>query len=185
MLARYTRENPDEPRWFYYLGDALTRLGQYAEAVTAFRACYALHGWDEESAWAMYRATQCLFELGRLEEALETIVLGMARHAGLADFPWFAAHISLRLGRPQQAVYWARQSVSLGWFAGIGPTVLRTGWRYPFALWEGPYDVLRVALKELGDDAGAAEAERLFAEAAAARAALPGNGANKGTQTTR
>jgi tetratricopeptide (TPR) repeat protein len=175
VLARYTKETPGEPRWFFYYGDVLSRLGQYEEAVKAFRACYALRGWEEESAWAMYRATQCLFELDRLEEALETIVLGMARHAALADFPWFAAFISLRLGRPQQAVYWARHAIALGCFAGIGQTVLRTGWRYPFALWEGPYDVLRVALKELGDDQGAAEAERLFAEAAAARLAQPGN----------
>ena len=144
--------------------------------MTAFRACHALRGWDEESAWSMYRATQCLFEMDRLEEALDTIVAGMARHAGLGDFPWFAGHISLRLGRPQQAVYWARHAIELGCFAGIGQSVLRIGWRYPFALWEGPYEVLREALRELGDEEGAAEADRLFAEAAAARKANPGNG---------
>jgi tetratricopeptide (TPR) repeat protein len=176
ILRRHTQAHPDQPRWFYYLGDALARLGEYEDAVTAFRACYALRGWDEEGAWSMYRATQCLYELNRLEEALETIVAGMARHAGLGDFPWFAAHISLRLGRPQQAVYWARHAIELGCFAGIGQTVLRIGWRYPFALWEGPYDVLRVALKELGDEEGAAEADRLFTEAAAARKAALGNG---------
>jgi hypothetical protein len=176
ILRRHTQAHPDQPRWFYYLGDALARLGEYEDAVTAFRACYALRGWDEEGAWSMYRATQCLYELNRLEEALETIVAGMARHAGLGDFPWFAAHISLRLGRPQQAVYWARHAIELGCFAGIGQTVLRIGWRYPFALWEGPYDVLRDALKELGDEEGAAEADRLFAEAAAARKAALGNG---------
>jgi hypothetical protein len=176
ILRRYTETTPHQPRWFFYLGDALSRLGEYEDAAAAFRACYALRGWDEESAWAMYRATQCLYELRRLEEALETVVAGMARHAGVGELYWFAAHISQDLGRPTQAVYWARHAIELGCFAGIGTSVTRVGWRYPFALWEGPYEVLRRALKDLGDDDGAAEAERLFAEAAAAREAQPGTG---------
>jgi len=49
--------------------------------------------------------------------------------------------------------------------------VARVGFRHPPGLWEGPYDVLRFALRKIGDDAGADEAERLFLEAKAAREA--------------
>jgi hypothetical protein len=49
--------------------------------------------------------------------------------------------------------------------------VPRSGFRHPPALWEGPYDVLRFALRRVGDDTGADEAERLFHEAKAAREA--------------
>jgi tetratricopeptide (TPR) repeat protein len=175
ILEWETRLHPEEQRVFFYLGDALQRLHRYEEAVEAFRACAALRSWDEEAAWAMYRAAECLINLGRLEDALEACATGMTRHAGLADIPWLAAYLSLQLDRPEQAVYWARQSIVMGYFAGCGATVLRTGWRYPFGLWEGPYDVLRFALRRLGDDAGADEAERLFHEAAAARRAQPAN----------
>jgi hypothetical protein len=57
----------------------------------------------------------------------------------------------------------------LGHFAGSAGSLVRIGWRYPFGLWEGPYDVLRFALRETGDIAGAEEANRLYEEAMAAR----------------
>jgi hypothetical protein len=57
----------------------------------------------------------------------------------------------------------------MGYFAGAGASVPRVGFRHPPALWEGPYDVLRYALRRLGDDAGADEADRLFHDALQAR----------------
>jgi hypothetical protein len=42
---------------------------------------------------------------------------------------------------------------------------------HPPGLWEGPYDVLRFALRALGDDAAADEADRLYHEAKSAREA--------------
>jgi hypothetical protein len=169
ILTRHIENVPDEPRWPFYLGNSLQRLGKLEEAVAAFRACAALRGWEEESAWAHYRAAECLFALGRVEEALESCAQGLTRHAGLADLSWYAAYLSLKLGRAQQAVYWARLSIAMGYFEGIGPSIERIAWRYPFGLWEGPYDVLRFALRQLNDESGAAEAERLYHEAAAAR----------------
>jgi hypothetical protein len=57
----------------------------------------------------------------------------------------------------------------LGRYAGSGAIVPRIGFRHPPALWEGPYDVLRFALRHMGDDASADEAERLYQEAKAMR----------------
>jgi len=57
----------------------------------------------------------------------------------------------------------------MGYFAGHGASVPRIGFRHPPALWEGPYDVLRFALRAMGDEEGADEAERLFQEAKTAR----------------
>jgi tetratricopeptide (TPR) repeat protein len=171
ILTRYTAEHPGDPRWLYYLGDSLAGLGRNEEAIAAFRACAGLRGWDEEGAWAMYRAAECLLRLDRPDEAIEACAAGMARHAGLGELPWLAAYASWQADRPAQAVYWGRLSAAMGSFAGAGSTVPRVGFRYPFALWEGPYDILRFALRRLGDDAGADEAERLFAEAKAAREA--------------
>lgn len=169
ILTRHTAAHPDDPRWFYYLGDSYAGLDRHEEAIGAFRTCASLNGWDEEGAWAMYRAAECLLKLGRPVEAIEACALGMARHAGLAELPWLAAYASWQAGKPAQAAYWARQSIAMGHFAGAGASVPRIGFRHPPALWEGPYDVLRYALRAIGDDAGADEAEELFAQAMAER----------------
>lgn len=169
ILNRHTAEHPGDPRWFYYLGDSLAGLGRYGEAISAFRRCASLNGWDEEGAWAMYRAAECLLKLDRPTEAVEACAAGLARHAGLAELPWLAAYASWHAGRPAQAVYWAMLSVTMGHFAGAGATVPRIGFRHPPALWEGPYDVLRFALRALEEDDAADEAEQLYHEAKAAR----------------
>jgi tetratricopeptide (TPR) repeat protein len=168
-FAAFTAEYPDDPRWFYYLGDALTELGRDDEAIAAFRVCASLNDGDEERAWAMYRAAESYCRLGRHDEAIEVCTIGMDKHAGLAELPWLAAFASWQAGRPAQAVYWARLSIAIGLFAGAGASVPSTGFRHPPALWEGPYDVLRFALRATGDDAGADDADRLFHQARAAR----------------
>ncbi|MFT4039724.1 MAG: glycosyltransferase [Thermomicrobiales bacterium] len=169
ILTRHVAEHPDDPRWRYYLGDSLSGLERNEEAVEQFRACTALRGWDEESAWAMFRAAECLLAMGRPAEAVEACATGVARHAGLAELPWLAAFASWRAGLPAQAVYWARLSVVQGLYAGAGASVPRIGFRHTPALWEGPFDVLRYALRSAGDDEGADEAERHYQAALAAR----------------
>ena len=59
----------------------------------------------------------------------------------------------------------------MGYVEGDGRRVQRIGFRHPPGLFEGPYDILRFALRRLGDEAGAAAAERMFVEAKAAREA--------------
>lgn len=169
ILARHVETFPDEPRWRYYLGDALQNLGRHAEAITAYEACAALAGWDEEAAWSRYRAAECWLALGDPVAAVGSCAAGMAHHAGLAELPWLAAFASWRAGRPRQAIHWARLAIAAGCFEGTGREVPRLGFRYPPALYEGPYDVLRFALPAVGDAAGGDDAERLYHAARAAR----------------
>jgi tetratricopeptide (TPR) repeat protein len=171
-VARFsglTAQYPDDPRWFCRLGDALAELSRHDEAIAAFRVCAGLNGWDEEGAWAMYRAAESYCRLGQYAEAVEACATGIAKHAGLAELPWLAAFASWQADRQAQATYWARLSIAMGHFAGAGASVPRTGFRHIPALWEGPYDILRFALRARGDQVGADEAERLFHQAKAAR----------------
>jgi tetratricopeptide (TPR) repeat protein len=169
ILTRHTAEHPDDARWFYYLGDSLANLHRTEEAIAAFERCWALKGWDEEGAWAMYRAARCWLDLGQRDRAIEACAAGMARHAGLAELPWLAAFACWQAGRFTQAVYWARLATTMGRAFGAGADVPRIGFRHPPALYEGPYDVLRFALRRLGDDAGADAAEQRYQQALAMR----------------
>ncbi len=169
MLVPYVNQHPSDPRWHYYLGDTLKNLGRFEEAVAAYAACTALRGWDEESAWACFRAAQCLQELGRYPDMIDVLALGMSRHPGLAELPWYAAFAASKLHQHQKAVHWAHLAIPWGWFLGRGASVPRIGFRYLPGLFEGPFDVLRFALRALGDEKGAAQAEQRYQEARAAR----------------
>lgn len=169
ILARHVEVNPTDARWHYYLGESLKNLGRHAEAVAAYDACAALRGWNEESAWACYRAAESLVALGRHREAIDRCGVGLARHAGIAELAWLAAFCAYQINETVQAVYWARLAIVHGLHEGTGKAVPRIGFRNPSALYEGPYDVLRFALRTLGDVAGAEAAERSYQSALAAR----------------
>jgi tetratricopeptide (TPR) repeat protein len=169
ILEAHVRAHPDDPRWHYYLGESLKNLDRPAEAIAAYDACAALRGWNEESAWACYRAAECLCALGRHRDAIDRCAAGLARHAGIAELAWLAGFAAYQAGDAAQAVYWARLATTHGLFRGDGATVPRIGFRNPVALYEGPYDVLRYALAQLGDTAGAREAEARYDEARKAR----------------
>ncbi|HEU5433710.1 MAG TPA: glycosyltransferase [Thermomicrobiales bacterium] len=165
ILERQVAERPDDPRWRYYLGDALQNLERYEDAIAAYRACWRLRGWDEEGAWAMYRAAQCWLALDRPDDAIEACAAGMARHAGLAELPWMAGYAAYQAGRDAQAIYWAQLAASLGVVEGCAAGVPRIGFRRPFAQYEGPFDILRFAYRRQGDDAAADDAERRYEDA--------------------
>jgi tetratricopeptide (TPR) repeat protein len=165
ILEPYVREHPDDPRWHFYLGESRKNLGRFAEAVTAYDACAALRGWNEESAWACYRAAECLCRLERYADAIERCATGLARHAGIAELAWLAGFAAYRRGEHEQAVLWSRLALTHGLHVGDGAQIHRIGFRDPAALHEGPYDVLRYALRALGDERGAELAERSWAEA--------------------
>lgn len=169
ILAAYTQEHPQDPRWFYYLGESLKSLGRNEEAIAAYERCASLRGWNEESAWACYRTAEILVAIGRFEDAIDRCALGLARHAGIPELAWLAAFASWQAGRADQASYWARMAIPMGMFKGEGGKVHRIGFRHPPGQWEGPYDVLRFALKALGDGNGAEEAEGMYQQAEKAR----------------
>ena len=168
-LQAWSVQHPEDPRWHYYIGDTLQILRRYEEAVSSFDRCAGLGGWDEEGAWACYRAAECLIILERFGEAIDRCARGMVIHPGLAELPWLAAFASWKLGHHGKAVAWARLSISMGHFAGEGKRVPRVGFRHPPALYEGPYDVLRFALRALGRGDDADTAETMYQQALAAR----------------
>ncbi len=146
VLTRYVADHPDDPRWWYYLGQSLEGLGARERAADAFGQCVLLGKFGEEAAWAAYRQADQLRALGRREEAVVAAARGLAASASSAECAWVAAASALDLGRADQAVAWARVAEAVGRFRGCGPA--RDSFRHLPALYELPYDVLRTALPD-------------------------------------
>ncbi|MCH9683511.1 MAG: glycosyltransferase [Deltaproteobacteria bacterium] len=159
ILSRHVERHPDDTRWRFYLGETLRLSGQHRDAIEQYEACASRPGWDEQRAWACYRKAYCHARLDEYELALDACAVGLARHAGIAELPWLASLCAYKLGRHAQARYWAQLSITWGWYQGEGAQVPRIGFRDLSGLYEGPFEVLRCALRKLGDTMGATLAE--------------------------
>jgi hypothetical protein len=100
--------------------------------------------------------------------ALAWCLAGMQRHAGIAELPCLAGWCCSRLGRWQDAVWWATLAASLN---DASADQERRGFRdvpalyeAPFDLYEAPFDLMRHAARELEDDDLARHAEQRYAE---------------------
>ncbi len=169
VLRKYTKQHARDPRWFYYLGASHDELGEYAAAIDAYQSCAALGGWAEEGAWACYRAAQCCIKLGHWAEAITFCAGGLAIRPATAELAWLAGYAANKVKRHEDAIAWSHMAIANGLYEGQGGEFKRIGFRYPTALYEGPYDVLRHAHKALGDAAAAARAEKKFEAAKRAR----------------
>lgn len=150
-LTKKSQEEPNNPRTWYYLADALQALDRDEEALKAFGTCADLRGWDEESAWACFRAGIILEKHGKYRKALDICAAGITRHPGIAELCWFAGHVCLRLGCFEHAVHWSEMAVINGTVLGRGKEIVRIGWRVERGLTAGPFEVMREAYRALGN----------------------------------
>lgn len=157
ILEDYVVAHPKDPRWWYYLADTYSGLGKTNDAIATFATCYRLNGWDEESAWAAYRAASLLAEQCAYTEAIEWCLRGMTRRADFPEFPWLAGWCAYKQGNYHQAVRWARIAIAVRFTPEE-----RIGFRFPPAHHEGPWDVLRYAHRALGSTQNADYAEEQF-----------------------
>lgn len=160
LLLKTLEETGPTARLWYYLGDSYAGAEQVEEAIGAFRKCSDMRGWDEESAWACYRTALLLETQDKWQEALDECGKGLVRHAGVAELAWRAGYISWKLKKPAQAAYWGK--LALVWSGDSFDEVKRAGFRDHEALRWGAWDVLRFALKAIGDTEGAKEAEEKY-----------------------
>ncbi len=168
VLAKHVQANPEVPRWHYYLGASLHDLLRYEEAIESYRACAALRGWEEEGAWACYRAADCYCALKRWREAIDMCAQGLAIRPATAELAWLAGYAAFNARRYEDAIAWSNMAVVNGYYDGAGAGFPRISFRNAHALYEGPYEVLRWTFDRLGNREAAKEAGR---EAAAAKKA--------------
>ncbi len=150
ILEPYCKAHPKEARWHFYRGQTLKELGRKDDAISAYFVCAKLRTWDEESAWACFECAKLCVELDDFPQAFDYCLEGLERHAGFGELHWYAGYCQYRLGHFEQALYWARSSIALGCYQGIGKTIQRFGFRHLPGLYENPYDLLHWSLKALG-----------------------------------
>ncbi len=155
-LTEAVINEPGNPRWWYYLADSYEIVGEMPSAIEAFRRCSEIKFWDEEQAWACYRAGWCCMRANRLQDAYDFAIKGIGIHPGISELAWLAGIACNKMARHMQAVCWARMCLA----TADQKYVARSGFRDPDRWGRGPWDILRWSLKGLGDLEGAAHAER-------------------------
>lgn len=164
LLSDHVAKHPDDPRWWHYLGVSYEGIGEHDRAAAAFGESVTRRKIGDEAAWSAYKQAEQLYSLKRFEEAITAAARGMSASATSAECAWVAAVASWRLGRPEQAVAWARIAEAVGRYRGCGTD--RAFFRHMPALYELPYDVLREALP---DEEGRKQADADFYAAQRAR----------------
>jgi tetratricopeptide (TPR) repeat protein len=163
ILKQTTRNNPLDPRWWYYLGQTYEGLRQWRSAVRALSRCIRLDGWPDESAWACYLAASCLCHLKEYREAEEYCALGMSRKPNAVELPWLASWCCLERCNYAMAIQWAGIAIGIN----IEQNSPRgddsvAGFRHLPAWFEAPYDVLRFAYRHTNQIEKAEHAERMY-----------------------
>ena len=166
--------SPSDGRAAYYLGQTYYSLDEKALAAVEYRRCAALIDWDEQAGFAMYRAAECFYALGRNDEGFATAVDGLRYSARIPELPWIAALTSYQLGNMLTAIGWAHMSIAIGESDGAGHHLLRSHLRDLLGVYDGPWDVLRFAYRAIGNEAEANRAEKRYEAAKSKREAKLG-----------
>lgn len=153
-LERLSREwierEPKLARVRMHLGNTLLYFRRYEEAAAEFIKCAELSEYDEERAWALFRAGECSNERGLHREAIKLCSESMATCPYFPEAPFLAAFAAYNAGRHFDALAWADVAIALGkttQLARVLPT--RTGFSLQVAHWEGPWRLRALALADL------------------------------------
>lgn len=147
MLVDEIAEHPKDPRWHTYRGFALETLGRNDDALDEYIAASEL-GHGEDSVIACYCAASLLLRAGRHDEALVAAARGMALNATFGELAWIAGCAATHLGRPDQALAWARiAKVHSVDGPGKGALAERVGHRAAGSLRDGPAQLVATAQK--------------------------------------
>jgi len=150
---------PNVSRWWYYLGQTLSSLGQHAGAIEVFDRSASVRDWAELFAWACYSSAKSLSELKRFREAVDRCGIGLAIDPKSPELAWMAGWCEYQQGQWNDAIAWSLMSLAIGHAEGAAVANDRIGFRNLLGWYEGPLDVLRYSLRKVGRDAEANEYE--------------------------
>jgi hypothetical protein len=168
-------KDPKSARYHYFLADCATKEGATKDLELAAKH-FCLAGdyseWDEFAAWSYCRAAICLVVMGRPGPAVQVGLVGLSRSAGVGELYWIIGCACVDLGRWEQAIFWAQNGIAHSRYCGIGAQYQRACACTLQGLWEGPFEVMALALEKIGNAEGAAASKTQADQARRMRIAL-------------
>lgn len=164
IIKKKLRVDPENSRWWYYLGDAYDGLGDDANAMKAFKRCIGLRGDPEPTAWTCVRLAALQEKNGKIRDAIETCALGLAINPGTAELAFIAAAVCLNAGKFHNAIYWARMATVNGEMGCNKQLIPRVHWKLSYGLKRGPFDILIQAYSAIGMEKEANSIKDMFGD---------------------
>ena len=91
ILLTETQREPDNGRWWYYLGQSYAGLDLAVHAEYAFRRASIHSDWHEQKAFSKYRMAKAIADQGRYREALSECASSLAEHPSAPEIAYLAA----------------------------------------------------------------------------------------------
>ena len=137
-------------RWPFYLAVFHRALGNHRVAIGYLTKCLKLKATPEAKAWDCYIASRCAQEVGDSASIMEWVLKGLQHHPGFAELSFMGGVSCLNQARPQEALCWANMAIANGLVAGSSFAGSRLGFREPYMLAEGPFQMQADCMKAMG-----------------------------------
>ena len=142
---------PDNPRWRYYLASALEKVKRLPEGIAVYQEAISRFKEPEPKAWCHFRIACCHAAMQENGQAINAALQAMLYGPDYAEAPWLIAQINLLAGMNKEAIAWAKIAAAHNWSRKEPGEIHRIGFKEPRALYEGPYQVMAQAYKQMGD----------------------------------
>jgi len=149
-LKQQMADEPDNYRWSFQLALCYRAMDDPCGAIGLLQRALLSGATGATHAWICYTVAMCYMDLFDTNAAMEWCLKGLGRHPGLSELSHLAGVCCLKMGRAQEAMCWANMAISNGLFYGSSFAENRTGHREPYALWDGPFELQRDAMKAMG-----------------------------------
>lgn len=71
LLLDGIKEEPNNPRYYFYLGNSYSDVGRYGEAINCYKKRIDLKGWREEVWYSYYKIGCCFKHLNKINDAIK------------------------------------------------------------------------------------------------------------------
>jgi glycosyltransferase involved in cell wall biosynthesis len=85
LLRQGIVEEPNNPRYYFYLAQTLFDLGRFDEAIPLYRKRIEIGGWEEECWYSLYRIGLALLRSGRESEGVGVMIEAYDRRPSRAE----------------------------------------------------------------------------------------------------
>lgn len=112
LLATALKEQPDNSRYWFYLGQSHFNLGEYQQAADAYRKRSAFGGDSQEVFYSLYRLGLCWERMGHWPEALDCYLRSYQCRPSRFEGLYEIARYYRATGNPHLAILFAEYCIT-------------------------------------------------------------------------